>query len=75
MAETYIIHVRSPCLWQVCMCFPPLHTMPAVQRVSVQHPAEEEARVHPSDSATLTLQNDAETQARGGEAAQEATRA
>lgn len=33
-----------------CTCFPTLHKMPAVQIVSVQHPAEEEARVHPSDS-------------------------
>lgn len=46
----------SPCLWLrgrkpvcVCACVPPLHKMPAVQIVSVQHPAEEEARVHPSD--------------------------
>lgn len=76
MREFYIIHetlrplqcVQSACDWEtynmsvsVCLC--PLHKMPAVQLLSAQHPAEEEARVRPSDSLHSHRKNDAETHA------------
>lgn len=47
----------------VSVCLSPLHNMPAVQLPSAQHPAEEEARVRPSDSLHSHRKNDAETHA------------
>lgn len=47
----------------MCVCLSPLHKMPAVQLPSAQHPAEEEARVRPSDSLHSHRKNDAETHA------------